>query len=136
MSLIRSNRAQLYGTAPRDRRLYLVRERDATLPASWPAPPEDPYLEPLAGDPGRWHEYVGNQIYRDFTLDGGVMTPTARYTHAGAADGALLAIDGGPGYTLSQRRFFHGDMLGTTRPEDRYGQPASQLQELDYVRRW
>ena len=58
---------------------------------------------------------MGDQIYRDFTLDGGVMTPTARYTHAGAADGALAAIDGGPGYTLSQRRFFQADMLGTTR---------------------
>ncbi|MCG8377380.1 MAG: hypothetical protein MI702_12955, partial [Chlorobiales bacterium] len=38
-----------------------------------------------------------------------------RYHHADRGDGALAALDGGSGYTLADRRFFHGDMLGTTR---------------------
>ncbi|MGD8451363.1 MAG: RHS repeat-associated core domain-containing protein [Phycisphaerae bacterium] len=102
-----------------DRRRYLARARDATLPADQ----YDPYLEPLDDDPQdrfvRWSEYVGDQVHADFEMDLSGQTPvadvTARYVHAGGADGALVAMDGGPGYTLNDRRFFHQDLLGTAR---------------------
>jgi RHS repeat-associated protein len=104
---------------PDDRQRYLARARDATLPADQ----YDPYLEPLDDDPQdrfvRWSEYVGDQVHADFEMDLSGQTPVvdvaARYVHAGGADGALVAMDGGPGYTLNDRRFFHQDLLGTAR---------------------
>ncbi len=95
------------------RSCHMVRERDAQLPTSWPTPPENPYLEPL--DAGQWYEYVGDQIYADLTPDlsdpdDPVMNIVSRYTHAGGLDGTLLSVHDAAG-----ERFFHGDMLGTTR---------------------
>lgn len=100
-----------------NRQRYLVRERDPNIP-DWSDSGHPPYLTPLNN--GQWHDYVGDQIYSDFTMNlanplNPVVNLGTRYHHGGEGDGALVAMDGGPGYTLANRRFFHGDMLGTTR---------------------
>jgi hypothetical protein len=41
-----------------DRQRYRVRQRRATLAASWPANP--PCLAPLKDDPRQWHAYMGS----------------------------------------------------------------------------
>ncbi|MEW6251097.1 MAG: RHS repeat-associated core domain-containing protein [Planctomycetota bacterium] len=89
-----------------DRRRYLVRERDPNVPGSWP----NTYLAPLAGAPARWHEYVGDQIHRDFGLAGGALSAQASYVQAGEADGEVFAISEAAG-----TRYFHADLIGTSR---------------------
>ncbi len=89
-------RVREFRYGPTDRARYMVRERAPVT------------LEPLATT---WHEYLGDQIYRDLLIDDSdpnhpVVTPTARYDFAYG----LIGIDDAPG-----RRFVHADMLGTTR---------------------
>jgi RHS repeat-associated protein len=92
-----------------DRARYYVVDRDPD-PTDGQGGSNPYYLQPLDGT-GRWTEYFGDLVHKDLEInpETGAATVTAHYTHRGAADGTLFAVQRG------QRDFLHGDMLGTTR---------------------
>ncbi len=83
-----------------NRQRYMERDRDAVT------------LVPISGS-ARWHDYVGNLVAKDYEVDAdtGDAFPTTRYVHGLG----LAAMQGGPGVPPGDWRYFHADMLGTTR---------------------